>query len=144
MDDAGLMRATERSAHLLDDEVHLGRRDATAAPRKALTEVLALEELHRDVRTALPDAVVEDLHDVRVPKLSRSLRFALEARVRLGDVGELTLDELHRARRVEPEVHRLPDGSHAAPADHPNQAEAIRHDHIFLEFGHWSARSGER
>jgi len=98
-----------------------------------LTEIFAVEQLHRDVGRPLEDAVIEDLHDVRASERCGRLRFALESRLRLGDLRKLPLDELHGARDVEPEVRRVPNGTHPAAAEEPVQVEALCDDDVRCE-----------
>src|ERR1700683_5675857 len=97
---------------------------------EALAEVLSLEQLHRDVRRVLANAVIEDLHDVRATKLRGRLRLALEARFCLFERRELALDELHRAWNIEPKMRCLPDRPHAPASDEPIQSEATRDDRV--------------
>src|SRR5207245_6262075 len=113
VNDAEPVRLGERAANLRDDRVDLARVHPPDA-RDSLAEVLAVEELHRDVRRAFAYAVVEDLHDVRAAELRRRLRLALEALLRLGHMGELPLDEFYGARNVEPEVRCVPDRPHSS------------------------------
>ena len=85
------VRLGERARDLGDDadDVSAGRGDRAAL--EAMVEILALEVLHRDVRRAVPDAVIEDLHDVRALELRGGLGFALEALAHVGRRGGLEL-----------------------------------------------------
>ena len=123
------VRLGQRAAHLRDDAQDVVRRQPAQA-LEALAEVLAVEELHGDVRRPVPDAVIEDLHDVRAAELRRGLGLALEAGLRLGKLGDLALDELDRAGDVEREVRREPDRAHAALAELSIEPEALRDDHV--------------
>jgi hypothetical protein len=99
------------------------------APRaEALRQVLALEELHGDVRRASPHAVVEDLHDMRAAELRGGLGLALEAGPQLGRLRGLFVDELDRARHVEPGVLGEPHGPHSALPQRADQTESIGDD----------------
>src|SRR5262249_2277431 len=100
---------------------------------EACGEVLAFEELHRDVGDAVAYAVVEDLHDVRAAELGGGLRLALEASADLRERCDLGVDELHRARDVEARVMREPDGPHAALPELADEPESIRYDGAFGE-----------
>ena len=78
VDDARPMRGREGATDAGHD--HGQRRRAQhALPSDALGERLALEVLHRDIRHAFVDAVVEDLHDVDAAEPCRGLSLDEEA-----------------------------------------------------------------
>jgi hypothetical protein len=121
MDDPALVRAREPAADLLEDLRRVLKAHATEA-LDALVERLAGEQLHDDVRLAVfRHAVVVDLDRVLRLDGRSGLRFLVEAAPCFLAVGVLRLDELDRAWRAEGHVTRLPDGAHAASADHAHQ-----------------------
>jgi hypothetical protein len=132
VDDPDRVRLGQRAAGLGDDPDDVARRHPPQL-RQPLAEVFAVEQLHRDVRGALKDAVVEDLDDVRAAKLGRGLGLALETRLRLRQLRDLTLDELHRAGDVERQVRRQPHRSHPALPELANEPEPIGDDDVGLE-----------
>ncbi len=66
VDEPHVVRAAERLAHVAQHAGGLLEREppSAAEPR---AQVFAFEQLHRDVGGAMIDAVLEDLHHVRVP-----------------------------------------------------------------------------
>ena len=122
----------ERAADLGHDHHELARGHPPDA-LEALAEVLAVEELHGDVRGALPNAVVQNLDDVGAPELRGRLGLALEAGLRLGNLRVLALDEFHRAGDVEAEVGGVPHRAHSAAAELTVQAESFSDDEIGSE-----------
>src|SRR5262249_51202270 len=116
VDNARLVGAPKRLGHLLGDGRGHDERDAALA-LDPLAEVLALEQLHDDVRHAPIGAVVEELDNVGAPEAGGGLRLALEA-----DLGVVQLvvaegDQLDRDRLVERDVPGDPDRPHASPGE---------------------------
>ena len=99
-------------------------------PGEAFAEILAIEQLHRDIRRPLANAVVEDLNHVRTAELRCRLRFALEARLHLGKLRALAFDELDCTRYVQAQVRRVPHRAHAAATKKPVQTEALGNDNV--------------
>jgi hypothetical protein len=116
------MRLGQRARHLRDDARRLLRREA-ADPPQALPEVLTLEELHGDVRHALPDAVVEHGDHVRALHGRGHLGLALEARAYARVASHVLVDELQRAAGAEAGVLRVPDSAHATLTELLHQPE---------------------
>ena len=90
-----------------------------------LREILALEVLHRNVGNVLPHAVIEDLDDVAALELCRGFRLALEARAQLGALLAARIDQLDRAKDVEPGVLGQPNRAHAAASELAYEPEPI-------------------
>ena len=124
MDDAEPVRARQRAAHAGQD-LRGSRRGQRAVGREALRERLTLEALHRDVRDALVDAVVEDLHDVHAAQLGRRLRLAMEAREHPFAPSQVRVDELDGDGRPERGVLGAPDRAHPPSSERGDQAVAI-------------------
>src|SRR5262249_21277926 len=120
MDDAQLLRAAQGLRGLREDRLRLIERDATFAI-EAVHEVLAVEELHHDVRQVVVDAVIEDVDDVRALKVKRGLGLELEADAPFFG-GALRIHELDGDVAIEVEVSRDPDRAHAARGELPLQA----------------------
>ena len=70
-----------------------------------------------DVRRAVVDAVIENLHDVRAAKRGGRARFADEARDRLGFGRDARLDELDGNERMQREMLGHPNRPHASAAE---------------------------
>jgi hypothetical protein len=129
MNDAGSVSFRESATDLQHDGRDLGRAQTPRA-LQAFSEVFPIEQLHRDIRRSLPDAVIENLHDVGTPELSRSLRLALEATLRFRMVRELPFDELHGTRNIESEVRRVPNGTHSAATNETIQTKTVGDDGV--------------
>ena len=132
VNDADSVRARESSRDVRHEPMcrcRVESADALESPRHRF----ALQEFHRDVRRALPNAVIEHVHDVRAAQLRFDFRFALEARHHLRLPAPLAFDELHRAGNAEPEVRRKPHRSHSALPDLSNETEAIGNRRPFAE-----------
>ena len=65
--------------------------------------------------------MVVDLDDVLAAQRGRGARFVLETMPRLGAVGVLRLDELHRDASAERGVDAFPDRAHAAAAEQADE-----------------------
>ena len=95
---------------------------ATSAGREAADppqprgEVLALDELHDEVRLAVVGAGLEAGDDVRVAEDGRRERLAPEAHRDVGVRDDLGAQQLDRDRPVEPRVDRPMDRRHPADA----------------------------
>jgi hypothetical protein len=122
VDDAGVVGGFERFGDLPRDRQRLVGRHRTA--RDALSEILAVDELHDDRagrrlgRTSLArlfDAV--HLRDVGVIEGGERLRLSVEARQPLGVARDEWRHDLQRHVAMEPRVARAVHLSHAALAD---------------------------
>ncbi len=140
--DADRVRLGQRAAHFADDLDDLGGGHPADAV-EPLAELLAVEQLHGDVRRAVEDAVVEDLHDVRATERCGRLRLALEARLRLGHLRKFAFDEFHRAGDVETEVGRVPDRPHTSLPELAIELEALCDDNVRCEL-HGGPRKSPR
>ena len=129
MDDAQLVSLRERATDLAEHLDRLRRREASDAV-EALAEVLADEDLHRDERDALPDRVIDDLHDVRATQGRRGLGLALEARLHLGHVSVVAFDELDCAFSVERGLPGEPYRPHASLPQLLDELEPTRDDDV--------------
>ena len=113
VDDALLVRAIERAAHLVDDPDRLLESEAVGVVQ-ALVERLADQHLHDDVGAAvLRHPVVEDLDGVLRLDGRGGPRLVVESCPRVLAVGVLGLDELDGHARPERRVATLPDRAHA-------------------------------
>jgi hypothetical protein len=123
--DADGVRASERARDVRDQPVGA---EKIEAPRsfEPLGESVTLEIFHRDVRRAVPYAVVEHVDDVRATELRLDFGLPFEASDHLRLLSPLTFHELHRAWDAEAEVARKPDRSHPAFADLANETKATR------------------
>ena len=121
MDDAGLVREVERVAQLAHDVHRFLHFEALVGVEEVL-ELLALDELHHDVRDVAFFAEVVHLHDVGMVQPRDRLRLAHEPhRVFLGGlvfVERALQDGLDRDLAVQPGVHALVDDAHRALAEH--------------------------
>jgi hypothetical protein len=117
MNDARQMRHLESRQELLHDGHEIARGDA-AAMFDALTERLALEELHHHVEAAVVHrAQVEHLDDVLAADASRRLRLALEALHGVGAFGDGWQQHLDGDAAMDARVLALVYRSHRAAAE---------------------------
>jgi hypothetical protein len=123
VDDPPPVRLDERAADLTDEP--LDRRERHRALVDRARERAPLDVLHRDVRDALVDAVVEDLHDVHAAQLGRRLRLAMEAREHPFAPSQVRVDELDGDGRPERGVLGAPDRAHPPSSERGDQAVAI-------------------
>ena len=129
------MGAAQRLAHVLDDPSR-GRQRQPPLAREPGREVLALEQLHHDVRRAVLDPVVVDLHRVRALEHGRGLGLAFEAGPQIGGAGELGGHELDGDVHVELEVAGDPDAAHAALRQYTLEAITSGDELACLVLGH--------
>ncbi len=122
VDEPGLVRPPQAARDLREDRRGDREREPALA-LEALAHVLALEELHHDVRVVVLHPVVVDLDDVRALQARRCLGLALEALPPHRQRGVGGIHELDRHQRVELRVLRGPQGAH--PADRQTLLEAI-------------------
>ena len=94
MDDALVVRLLERLGDLPRDLERLVDRDR--APREALLEVLALDELEREEGLAVGLLEPVDGGDVRVVERGEQMRLALEAGEAIGVLRDLGRQHLDR------------------------------------------------
>ena len=114
VDEAPRVGRGERPGDGRADARDLARRQR-AAPAQDGREVLAVDQLHDDVRAARVLAVVVDGDDVRVAERRRRLGLLPEARRELRVAQVLGAQELERDVATEPGVVRAVDRRH--PAD---------------------------
>ena len=117
VDDSLLVRRLCPQADLTEDRERAGRGDPALFEDERL-EVLARDELHRDVGVSRGGAEVVHPGDVRVLHLTVQADLALEA----GDhrpvvVRDVAVEDLDREDLVEDQVPRLEDDAHPAPAE---------------------------
>ena len=93
MDDAADVGDAQRPGDIEPDPRGLGRREAAHAS-EARGEVLALDELHDEVRLAVVRAGLQAGHDVRVAQDGRGERLAPEAHRDVGVLDDLATEEL--------------------------------------------------
>jgi len=117
----------EALAYLAQDDRGGGGREAPLA-LELLVEVLAFQELHREVRRAVLDPVVGDVDDVGALDPGEHLCFAVKAHARLVRSGVAGLDELDGDDEVQPRVAGHPDGAHAALREQLLHAVLARDD----------------
>ena len=109
------------------DPRDLARRQR-AAPPQDRREVLAVDQLHDDVRAARVLAVVVDRDDVGVAERGRRLRLLPEARREVGVAQVLGAEQLERDVATELGVGGAVDGRHPAAAQQLDQAVATTQD----------------
>ena len=121
MDDAPIVGGGERPRGLRDEPGGGPRRQGTGAPDDR-REVLALDQLHDDVRAGRIGAVVVDRDDARVVQRRGRLRFVPEAvdEVRVGAV--LGTQDLDGDVALELVVAGAVDGGHPALPEQLDQA----------------------
>ncbi len=143
----------ERAADLTDDDAQHVVRGHAADALKTLAEVLAVEELHRDVRRPFTHPVIEDLDDVGAPELRRGLGLALEALLlprgaaAISPSMNLTAQGISRPRCVACQTEPMPP----CPSCR-REPESLRDDHVGCELhrrsprfaGGWSAGEAAR
>ena len=78
----------------------------------------AVDEVHHQVRRALPHAEVEDGDAVRVIELAHHPRLAIEPRLELAVVGERRVEELDRDELADRNALGLVDRAHRARRHH--------------------------
>jgi len=120
-----VVREGERLAHLDQHVEHTARRDR-AAPAHDLFQCVAVDELHRDVVTAVLLARVVDGHDVRMIELRGALGLAKEVLERLRILLQCVGQHLVRDEPVENGVLRLVDDAHSAAPEFPDDLVATR------------------
>ncbi|AUX36029.1 uncharacterized protein SOCE836_082330 [Sorangium cellulosum] len=113
VNEAGLVRAADRLAGLDEDERGVREREPADAlePR---AQVLALEQLHHEVRGVVVDAVVLDIDHVRALQARGDPGFALEAGQERGRRRKRRCHELDRDGRSQVDVTRRPHRAHPA------------------------------
>ena len=128
MDDRGLVGLRERLSDLADDRDDVDRGHAHVLDEMS-AEVLALEQLHHDVRrSAVGHAVVEDLDDVRALGRRAYRRLTCEALRAIGPLRHLRRHQLHDDLRVEPLVLGDPHPAHSALGQRPNEPHGRSHE----------------
>ena len=115
MDDALVVGLLERLGDLPGDLERLVERDG--APREALLEVLALDQLEGEEGLAVGFLEPVDGGDVRVVERGEQMRLALEAPQAVGVLGHLRRQDLDRDVAVEVRVGRAVDLAHPAGAE---------------------------
>ena len=111
------MRDVERVGELLEERHRaLGRELPLLLEH--VREVGPLDELHREVQTALDLAGVVDGDDVGMLELGRRARLADEALAELLACGQLRVQQLERDRAPQMHVLRAIDDAHAAAPGH--------------------------
>ena len=98
------------------------------APAQDRREVLAVDQLHDDVRAARVLAVVVHGHDVRVAERRGRLGLLAEARREVGVAQVLGSEELEGDVAAEPGVRGAIDGRHPAAAEKLDQTVATAQD----------------
>ena len=131
MDEAARVRRGERAGDRRGDPGGLPRRERTA-PAQDRGEVLAVDELHDDVRAGRVLPVVVRRDDVRVGQRRGRLGLLAEAgrEVRVAQV--LGSQELHGHVAAELRVHGAEDGRHAALSEQLDQSVATAEDRADL------------
>ena len=116
VDDARVVRAGEPVQELHDD-VHLPLQGQGPRAAEDVEEVLALEQLHRDVgRAVVVVAQVEHGEDVGVDDLGHRPRLALEARLLVGVASDLREHDLEGDVPLQHGIAGVVDDAHGAPA----------------------------
>ena len=115
VNDALFVRGFERLGDLLRDGQRLVERDR--APRDALRQVLALDELHHQRGDAPTFFEPVDARDVRMVQRGEGLGFAREPRQAVGIMRERFGQDLDRDVTIQLRVARAEDLPHAAFAD---------------------------
>ncbi|MFT3768868.1 MAG: hypothetical protein QM820_25780 [Minicystis sp.] len=124
--------ALRRARAILGGDGHRLEGREAAATREAGAEILAGEQLHREVRDAVVDAEVEDADDiVRLRGEERGgARLAREAIERVGVARVRGVDELERDLATEREVMGDPHGAHAAVGELAHEPVTAGDDHV--------------
>ena len=123
VDDAAVVGDLEGAGDVGGDAGGLARGEGPVLAQDR-GEVLALDELHDDVRARRVFAEVEHGDDVRVAERRRGPRLVAEAREEVGVLAELGPQELDRHVALELRVARPVDRGHAALAEQLEQAVA--------------------
>ncbi len=118
MQQVGLVHRGERAAQLLADVDGFARAEAAVAD--SLLERVPLDEIHPEADTSVVAVCAVDHHHVGMPHSYQLAGFVQNLRGR-GAVGSCGLEELQRARVIEPGVERLVDFAVGAFADLANQ-----------------------
>ena len=113
MNNSALVRVVERVAGLRRVHNFQGERNRSA-PRNQLVQVLAVNQLHGDVRHAALVTHIVDRDDVRMLKPAGGLRFAIEALEHAGIVGNAGRDRLKRNLSIYHRVARSVHDPHGA------------------------------
>jgi hypothetical protein len=130
-----------RAVHLVERYRHVPeasdrfRGGERASPRKALREVLPLEQLHHQKRrvVTLFDTRVEHVHDMRAADLRGQARLLQETRAKLGLIQGMPEHDLDRAAATRDEVFRFVDRPHASGRNRAQDAISLREDKTFVE-----------
>src|SRR5262249_38283155 len=123
--DALLVRGRERVADLHQD-ANGARLAEPLFEHEQLEEVLASEELHRDVEDSIVDAGVDDAHRVRVLDLGRRARFALESPDERGAAEQVRVHDLDGDVARLGVLYAAVDSGHRALADEPGYPKSAR------------------
>ena len=137
MDDVACVRYLERSRHLSGDSERVPHGQRPAAPEPPL-EGLALEKLHRDVRTTFILSKVEDLDDARISDGRRRARLVEEPRYALGLTGMRFVKDLNRSPPTQHRVLGEPHFTHSAGAEaleHAVRSDCVAHLHLVRLYG---------
>jgi hypothetical protein len=116
VDDAAHVCDAERTRDVGADPCRFGRGEASTSSQ-AGGEVLALDQLHDEVRLGVVGAGLEAGDDVRVTQDRGGERLASEAHRDVGVLDGLASQQLDRDGPVEPRVERPMDCRHPAAAD---------------------------
>ena len=123
MDDAAGVGGGERSGHLRGDPRRLARRQRSR-PAQDRGEVLAVDQLHHDERTAGILAVVVHADHVRMVELGDVLGLLAEAREEVRIAAVLRPEQLDGDVAIQLGVMRPEDGRHATLTEKLDQAVA--------------------
>ena len=121
MDDAANVGDAERARDVEADPSDIAGRQPSAAPQSR-REVLALDQLHDEIRLAVVRAGLQAGDDVPVAQDRRREGLAPEAHRDVGVRDDLAAEQLDRHEPPEPGVERAMDGRHPAGADDLGQA----------------------
>ncbi len=142
MDDAELVRLGDREARLQHVVRHELRRHRPVRAQHR-SEILAVEQLHHDVRRAVVErADIGHPAHVLAAQLSRRPRLAREALDDTGRVDHRGVQELERDRSAERQVRGGDDDAHTALAEHALDAVLARYDGAPLVHVHSVTRAG--
>jgi hypothetical protein len=127
MDDAEVVRASKRGAHLLEDIDASSQRHS--ASRKLAREGRADEVFHHEVElSVLRLSDVVDIDDVRVVDAVGRARFAKHPRSKVRLAAQVGADQFHRDDAIDEHVARAIYDAHAPFSDSRFETVAARDD----------------
>ena len=123
-----------KSCHFPRDGI--GTRSESAATLQPSGQILALDQVHDKVGLPFVRARVQAGDDVRMSEDRRGECLAPETIGEIGIGRRLGAEQLDGDGTLQPEVHRLVDRRHPAPADDPAQLVAVADDPRLARIGH--------